>query len=221
MGAGCVLARGAGAAGSCYRRSGRRCGRRARDLVAEPLQHGRGAAYDSAVRRRPPQGMDLLGHIGLVLGQILGQMGELVADDRPQAEDQDKGQQDGRDDGRHPAGMPAAKEHDQGPEGEAQQQSQSQGDEDFAREIEGGDDEHADSQIAHRRGLPQGRIGLPGRSVVAAGIEIAHAKHARKQALSVSEGLAAPGISRRGCRADLFKTASTTSGISAGRSGRG
>ena len=201
----CRLGAAARGGGNRHRRPGRSRGRRVRDLVAEPLQHGRRTANDSAARRRALQGMDLLGHIGLVLRQILGQMGELVADDRPQAEDQDKGQQDGRDDGRHPADMPAAKEHHQGPKGEAQQQSQSQRDEDFSGEIEGGDDEHGDGQIAHRRALPKHRIGFPRGSVVAAGIEIAHARDARKQALSIPEGLAAPEISRRGCRADLFK----------------
>ena len=82
----------------------------------------------------------------LVLRQVLGQPGDLVGDHGADAEDHHEGEQDGGEHrGRSPE-MQAPQQENHGPERKAQQQGESQGHENVAREVERGDDDAADRQ---------------------------------------------------------------------------
>ena len=78
------------------------------NLVAEIAQHRRGTPDNAAAGRRVPKRMDLLCNVGLVSGQVLGQVPKLAADHRADAEDRPEGEHHHADDGQHAIDVPTA-----------------------------------------------------------------------------------------------------------------
>jgi hypothetical protein len=94
---------------------------------------------------------DLLGDRRLVARKLGREVRHLGPDHRAEPEDDPERQQDGQDHRRDPGNPELAQAHDEGREDEAQEDRQSDGDQDLAADIEGGDDDDGDEEGRHRR----------------------------------------------------------------------
>ena len=117
-------------------------GRRGRlfQLLTEIAQHLRGALDHAAARDGDAQVADLGAQVPLVRRQVVGQMDDLVGDDRAEAEQRDEEQQDHREDRRYPAEAEAAQPDHDRREHEAQQDRERERDQDVAADVERADD---------------------------------------------------------------------------------
>jgi hypothetical protein len=90
--------------------------------------------------------MDLRGNVGLVSRQVLGQVCQLAADHRADAEDHRKGKHDHGNDGNHAVDMPTAQQQHWRPEGKTQEDGERHRDKDFPPEVERRNGNHPDGQ---------------------------------------------------------------------------
>ena len=139
----CLICRGRGLAVGRRRGPG--------DLAGETPQHARRASDDAAAGGRTAQRVDLVFDVALIGRQILGQVRELAANDRADAEDHQKRQQDRRNDRGYAAEVPSAQQQHQRSEREAQQDRQRKRHKDLASKVQRRDDDDADGKGCQRR----------------------------------------------------------------------
>ena len=79
--------------------------------------------------------MDLFCDVGMVSGQVLGQLRELAADQRADAKDHREGEHDHHNNGKHAIDVPIAQQQHRRPERKAQEHGEGHRDEDFPSEV--------------------------------------------------------------------------------------